>query len=304
MTSPLIDEMQLQAEIDELKLQFPDTQDAYRETCVLLFFRYGITPTANKLYQYVRKGSMSAPADALNKFWAELRDKSRVRIERTDIPENIKLTAGDLIAKLWIDAQKSAQDGFSELIENATAEILRYKIETEASRENLSKIQVQLSEAKIDLETVKNRLSEADYLIRLNTDTLAMKEKSLKSLENDKTVLIQQLDETKQSFSRDLAIINESLLLAESRFNSLEKKSLLELDSYRQQIKFSEKSIKQLEALRKNDQAIHLKEIERKQAQLLVYIEKLGKSYGLIDALKTENKTHIKKIKSYERRFK
>ncbi len=304
MTSPLIDEMQLQAQIDELKLQFPDTQDAYRETCVLLFFRYGITPTANKLYQYVRKGSMSAPADALNKFWAELRDKSRVRIERTDIPENIKLTAGDLIAKLWIDAQKSAQDGFSELIENATAEILRYKIETEASRENLSNIQVQLSEAKIDLETVKNRLSEADYLIRLNTDTLAMKEKSLKSLENDKTVLIQQLDETKQSFSRDLTIINESLLLAESRFNSLEKKSLLELDSYRQQIKISEKSIKQQEALRKNDQAIHLKEIERKQAQLLVYIEKLGKSYGLIDALKTENKTHIKKIKSYERRFK
>lgn len=304
MTSPLIDEMQLQAQIDELKLQFPDTQDAYRETCVLLFFRYGITPTANKLYQYVRKGSMSAPADALNKFWAELRDKSRVRIERTDIPENIKLTAGDLIAKLWIDAQKSAQDGFSELIENATAEILRYKIETEASRENLSNIQVQLSEAKIDLETVKNRLSEADYLIRLNTDTLAMKEKSLKSLENDKTVLIQQLDETKQSFSRDLTIINESLLLAESRFNSLEKKSLLELDSYRQQIKISEKSIKQQEALRKNDQAIHLKEIERKQAQLLFYIEKLGKSYGLIDALKTENKTHIKKIKSYERRFK
>ncbi|GAB3552032.1 hypothetical protein GCM10027343_37040 [Noviherbaspirillum agri] len=53
---------------------------------MLLFFRYGITPTTNKLYQLVRKGSMSAPAEALNKFWEDLRDKSRVRIEHRDLP--------------------------------------------------------------------------------------------------------------------------------------------------------------------------------------------------------------------------
>ena len=301
MTHPLINEKQLQAQIEELKIQFPDTQDAYREACVLLFFRYGIKPTANKLYQYVRKGSMSAPADALNKFWSELRDKSRVRIERSDIPENIKSGAGELIAKLWVDAQKAAQDGFSELIDNATSEILKFKLETETSRQNLANTRTQLAETRNDSENTLKRLSEADYLLRLNTETLAMKEKSLKSLEIDKSNLIKQLDETKESFSRDLVIINESLHIAELRFTSLEKKSLLELDAYRQQIKVSEKSIKQLEKVRKSDQAIYLREIERKQAQLLSCIEKLGKSHGLIDALKTENKLHIKKINSYQR---
>lgn len=301
MTNLLINEKQLQAQIDELKIQFPDTQDAYREACVLLFFRYGITPTANKLYQYVRKGSMSAPADALNKFWSELRDKSRVRIERSDIPENIKSGAGELIAKLWTDAQKAAQDGFSELIDNATSEILKFKLEAEISRQNLENIQTQLSETKNDLENALKRLSEADYLLRFNTETLAIKEKLLKSLEIDKSILIRQLDETKQSFSRDLVIINESLHIAELRFTSLEKKSLLELDVYRQQIKMSEKSIKQLEIYRRNDQTMYLKEIERKQTQLLSYIEKLGKSHGLINALKTENKLHLKKINSYQR---
>ncbi|MFD2274300.1 DNA-binding protein [Undibacterium arcticum] len=54
---------------------FTQTQDLYREVCVLLFFRYGMTPTANKLYQLVRKGSMTAPAEALNKFWEDLREK-------------------------------------------------------------------------------------------------------------------------------------------------------------------------------------------------------------------------------------
>ncbi len=35
----------------------------YREVCGLLFFRYGVTPTANKLYSLVRKGSMGTPAE-------------------------------------------------------------------------------------------------------------------------------------------------------------------------------------------------------------------------------------------------
>lgn len=301
MTIPLINENQLQAQIDDLKTQFPDTQDLYREACVLLFFRYGITPTANKLYQHVRKGSMSAPAEALNKFWAELRDKSQVRIERTDIPDNIKSAAGDFIAKLWVDAQNAAQDGFSELVVNATTELLKYKLEIEVSRQDLSNIQVQLSETKIDLENVKKRLSETDYLLRLNADTLTIKENVLKTLENDKSTLIKQLDETKQSFSKDLVLINESLRMAEFRFVSLEKKSLLEIDTYRQQIKKSEKSITQLEKVLKNDKAMYSKDIERRQTQLSSYIENLGKSQGLIDALKAENKHHIKKISSYQR---
>ena len=74
-------EKQLITDIERLREEFTQTQDLYREVCALLFFRYGLTPTANKLYQLVRKGSMTAPADALNKFWEDLREKSRVRIE-------------------------------------------------------------------------------------------------------------------------------------------------------------------------------------------------------------------------------
>lgn len=62
--------------VASLRKQFPNTLDLYREVCVLLFFRHGITPTANKLYQLVRKGSMSAPTQALNRFWGTLREGS------------------------------------------------------------------------------------------------------------------------------------------------------------------------------------------------------------------------------------
>src|SRR3546814_3870986 len=78
------------------------------EVCALLFFRYGVTPTANKLFQLVRKGSMSAPTEALSKFWEDLREKSRTRIEHPDLPDALKSVAGELVASLWTNAQAAA----------------------------------------------------------------------------------------------------------------------------------------------------------------------------------------------------
>ncbi|KVZ16053.1 hypothetical protein [Burkholderia stagnalis] len=45
------DETRLAAEIERLKADFPKTRALCREACALLFFRFGITPTANRLYQ-------------------------------------------------------------------------------------------------------------------------------------------------------------------------------------------------------------------------------------------------------------
>ena len=86
-------ENEILSEVEALKGQFSDTKALYREVCTLLFFRHGITPTTNKLYQYVRKGTMSTPAEALAKFWDELRNKARVEIDHPDLPDGIKVLA-------------------------------------------------------------------------------------------------------------------------------------------------------------------------------------------------------------------
>ena len=88
------EESEIQAEVEALRGRFSDTKALYREVCALLFFRYGITPTASKLYQHVRKGSMSAPAEALAKFWEDLRGKARVEIDHPDLPVALKEAAG------------------------------------------------------------------------------------------------------------------------------------------------------------------------------------------------------------------
>jgi hypothetical protein len=295
MNAIIVNEQQLQIEIEKLRSEFTETQDLYREVCVLLFFRYGITPTANKLYQYVRRGSMSAPADALNKFWSELRGKSRVRIERNDIPENISLAAGDFVATLWNEAQKAAQAGFTDLIENATAEILKFKLAAELARQDAAKLQVQLDVSNLDLKSTQKRLSETDNLLLVNTNTLAIQEKTLKSLKIERDNLSTALSEEKATFSRDLNLINASLQKAEERFRSLENKSLLEVDQARQLIKRLEKEIISLRKITKDEQSSYIKDQIKNQNIIAALNEKVGTLNGkLIEISKQLSKTSRK----------
>lgn len=295
MNAIIVNEQQLQIEIEKLRSEFTETQDLYREVCVLLFFRYGITPTANKLYQYVRRGSMSAPADALNKFWSELRGKSRVRIERNDIPENISLAAGDFVATLWNEAQKAAQAGFTDLIENATAEILKFKLNAELARQDAAKLQGQLDVSNLDLKSTQKRLSETDNLLLVNTNTLAIQEKTLKSLKIERDNLSTALSEEKATFSRDLNLINASLQKAEERFRSLENKSLLEVDQARQLIKRLEKEIISLRKITKDEQSSYIKDQIKNQNIIAALNEKVGTLNGkLIEISKQLSKTSRK----------
>jgi hypothetical protein len=302
MNAIIVNEQQLQIEIEKLKIQFPDTKDIYREVCILLFFRYGITPTANKLYQYVRRGSMSAPAEALNKFWLELRDKSRIRIERNDIPETISLAAGDFVATLWSEAQKAAQAGFTDLIENATAEILKFKLESQLARQDATKLQVQLDESNLELKKAKKITSEADYLLQVNTTALVHQEKSLTELKIERDNFQQLLIDSKLSFSKDLEGVNLSLYKAEERYVALEKKSLLEVDRARQQIKSLEKEMLTLRQTGKKEQSSYINELDKKMNVIAVLNNKVGMLNGKLIEIAKQNKKITAKLALAEKK--
>lgn len=298
----IVNEQQLQIDIEKLRGEFTETQDLYREVCVLLFFRYGITPTANKLYQYVRRGSMSAPAEALNKFWLELRDKSRIRIERNDIPETISLAAGDFVATLWNEAQKAAQAGFTDLIENATAEILKFKLESQLARQDATKLQVQLDESNLELKKAKKLTSEADYLLQVNTTALVHQEKSLTELKIERDIFQQLLIDTKLSFSKDLEGVNLSLYKAEERYVALEKKSLLEVDRARQQIKSLEKEMLTLRQTGKKEQSSYINELDKKMNVIAVLNNKVGMLNGKLIEIAKQNKKITAKLALAEKK--
>lgn len=303
MNTVIINEQQLQTEVDSLKTQFSDTKDIYREVCVLLFFRYGITPTANKLYQYVRRGSMSAPADALNKFWLELREKSRVRIERPDIPDNIATVAGDLIANLWNEAQKAAQAGFSELVDNATAEILKYKLQSEVAGQNMAKIGHLLSETQAELKNTLNRLSETENLHEADMLALANQEKSLKTLQNEYSNLQAAFTRAQESFGNEITNISNLMTKSEERFQLHEHKYLLEIDRERQKFILLRKELNKTRSSAKSEKNAFVKEIANLNKDNFSLNNKVGAFAGQIQGLKQRQAELIRQLKVIEKRL-
>ncbi|NML31209.1 DNA-binding protein [Paraburkholderia antibiotica] len=225
--------MTLESDIEAARERAPDTQALYREVCALLFFRYGETPTANRLYQLVRKGSMSAPAKALRDFWVEVRDKTRVDVGRPDLPPEVAAAAGELAAQLWrlsSDAATAALDVFRQ---DADAQIA-------ASRE-------QMREREIQCQRAEDRAAQvAEDAAAARTQVTAL-ETRLVELQTANEMLTAQLTASKdeiaagtaaladarRDFANELAKLRRSHEQNEQRLAATEKRALLEIESER-----------------------------------------------------------------------
>ena len=239
-----LNEQQLLSEISQLREQFPQTQDLYREVCTVLFFRHGITPTTNKLYQLVRKGSMSAPAEALTKFWQDLREKSRVRIEHPDLPEALKTAAGEMTAILWSQAQISAQESLAAFREQADARVSA--AETALAAAGLRE-QVAIGKslhAEEELRNIRQEVQALGQQLAASHATAAAVEAQLKQVQKDYEVQQQQtqkdseaqqqrLADARREFAVELDKLRSAASLAEERMAAAEKRALLEIDRER-----------------------------------------------------------------------
>lgn len=228
-------EQQIQKEIELLRGKFPQTQDLYREACVLLFFRFGITPTANKLYQFVRKGSMSAPAEALGKFWEDLRDKSRVRIEHPDLPDELRTAAGELTAAIWTQAQANAKEGLAAF--QAEAQTAVFEARTAQAASEADKVK-----ARSEADSVQTLLTEANARIRnfeqqlaAERATCAAQERQLRQAAEDLRRQEAALDLARREFTSEMEKHRVTSQLAEERYRAAEERALLEIDRERTQ---------------------------------------------------------------------
>lgn len=279
--SQIASDNQIQTEIDDIKTRFSNTQELYREVAALLFFRYGITPTANKLYQYVRKGSMTAPAEALNKFWADLREKSRVRIQAPDLPEELADQAGSLVAALWDMAQSQAQESFAHLRNDIEAQLIALRMERDSA------LDVQAA-SKNSLEVLAQSTARLEsQLGALTADKLALEAK-LVATNVDRERLQQEIKESRESFSSDLERVRASLNAIDARSEAEIKRCLIEID--RERI-LANKASKELNVAKSNlskQQAAGKAEMGKLQKQVSTLRESSGKLLGQLAQLKIQ----------------
>lgn len=237
VTTPIERDQQLGQDIARLREQFPHTQDLYREVCVLMFFRHGTTPTANKLYQLVRKGSMSAPAEALAAFWENLREKSRLRIDHPDLPQALKTAAGELTATLWSSAQQLAQDTLAAFRMDAQLAVETASLELASAQAEHAAGQMRLQQQEKIGATMLHRIGALEQQLAASTATKLALAAQLQQKNDDAAVhqkeYRQQLLEARREFTIDLDKLRAANRLADERSLAAETRALLEIDRER-----------------------------------------------------------------------
>jgi len=265
-------ETEIQKEIESLREKFTDTKALYREVCALLFFRYGITPTASKLYQYVRKGSMNTPADAVAKFWEELRSKARVEIDRPDLPNEVKAVAADAIQALWIHATERARN------ELATTR-LEMQVETQQAREAAQDAKRRLEDAMETIEQLRAQLdaandSEQQVKSELEAErrTSAATAAQCQELQRQVADLQEQAAAIRSDFAGELDKGRAAIAAANERSDTAERRALLEIDQERQARSRADKLV---ETLRNQVAAVNtqLREKELEHANIVLRLQ-------------------------------
>ncbi|PRY06297.1 DNA-binding protein [Paraburkholderia sp. BL25I1N1] len=225
--------MPLEADIEALRERISDTQELYREVCALMFFRYGETPTANKLYQLVRKGSMSAPAKALRDFWAEVRDKARVDVGQPDLPPEVASAAGELAATLWRlagDAANAALEVFKQDAQREIAAAVDHAQQTAAERDTAIAASEQASRDAADVRRENRKLLAR--LVELETAKTMLADQLAQS-RNVSAAASTALSDARREFAEELGKLRVMHNQSEQRLAATEKRALLEIDSER-----------------------------------------------------------------------
>ncbi|REE07089.1 plasmid replication DNA-binding protein KfrA [Paraburkholderia sp. BL27I4N3] len=289
MSDVLSPDAVLVAEIDRLKAAFPKTRELYREVCALLFFRFGITPTANRLYQLVKRGSMSTPTQVLGEFWTELREKSRVRIDHPDLPADLGAAAGELVATLWQRASASAEAALGALREELEAQRVEAQQAVTAARDELGRAETALEQRTAALLAAQVEVRELE---KAHAEAHAQRqalEAELGRLRDALAGRDRELVEVREGFSRDLEKQREAAERAGDRLRASEKRALLEIDRERNIAAKLQKEVDDAARRAERKDADHRRAVDTLQAQLGDARHQTGVLQGRLDAAQAEN---------------
>ena len=296
MSDVVPDETRLAAEIDRLKTAFPKTRELYREVCALLFFRFGITPTANRLYQLVKRGSMSTPTQVLGEFWAELREKSRVRIEHPDLPAELQAVAGELVAALWMKSTTSAHAALEALRTDAEAEKASARNEVAALQAELARTETALEQRTGALLAAQVRIQELEQAQAAGEATRQARETEIARQQHEIGARDRALVQARADFSGELEKLRGSAELAEERLRAAEKRALLEIERERGVSARSQKEVEAAARRAEQTETRHREEIQVLQTQLGDVRHHAGVVEGNLEALRSSNAIYANEL--------
>jgi len=233
MAELVIDEKALQADIDEARARVVDTKELYKWVCSLLFFRYGITPTTNRLYQLVRKGSMQTVTTALSTFWQDLREKSRIKIEHPGVPESLIAVTGDMIAAIWEKASLEAKSQFDAALAEAHTEVEATRSLADEAKRSAIALGSSVTALQTKIDQARAALTTANSEIQMERHAHAASAARFETVQVEARGLRDALADARKDFAIQLDKAREAVQLSEERLRAAERRALLEIDRER-----------------------------------------------------------------------
>jgi chromosome segregation ATPase len=281
-------EAKIHADVETLRQSISETQELYREVCTLLFFRYGITPTANKLYQYVRKGSMSAPAEALAKFWEDLREKSRVRIEHPDLPDSLKSAAGDLVVALWTQAHTAAQEGLAAFRSEAQESILEARAAQISAENERAAALLELQQTIQDIQAATERALTLERELATEQGGRAALVTQLEAAGRQQAALETALADARRDFAVELEKLRQALQKSEDRCEAAEKRALLEIERERTAAAKAQKEVDHARQYQQDAEQRHRTEMAQILVDLGAARQNVGVAEGMLHEMRSQ----------------
>lgn len=223
----------LQEDVNALKNLSLDTQALYLRVCHLMFFKYGVMPTTNKLYQFVHKGSMTVVSEVVKLFLAQLREKSRVLVDNGGLPDHVREEAGELLGALWRRALESAEANLAGFKSEAEDKV---RIANERAQEAENKATLdrartaQLTEHVSQLEREKEDLAR-----RLDVAEMASADlqRQLEDQQGKTAEVLAHLEQAKRDIDAEAQRTREQFQAQEAYYKDVERRAMTEVDRQR-----------------------------------------------------------------------
>jgi chromosome segregation ATPase len=231
--------------------------------------------------------------EALTRFWATLRDKSRVRIEHPDLPAELHSATGELAAALWTRAVDMAQEQLATAQHEAqrlVAEAQARQTQAEAERDRLRQ---ELTGSAAALDGAQTRITERDQALAISVAAASALQEQVRLAQQGEQHLQRALEGARRDFTSELDKLRADSALAQERLKAAETRALREIERERQAAARLQKELDA--ATRKAEQGStrHRDEVQKLQGQVGDLRQQLGVLEGNLDALRTANARYI-----------
>lgn len=204
---------------------------------------------------------MSAPGEALNAFWKQLRDSSRISVVAPDVPESLRDAAGQLAVTFWKSAMQAAEDAFAVLRGEVQVQVDDARMALSAADDLAQSRRKLLDEREAELETERRVNQELSAQVSVQKDDIARLEGELAGARHETKAVSARLEETYGIHAREIQAAHTAAAQARDSFLASERRFLLDLDRERTA---TAKVQKQLES----EQASNRRDVEKLRSEV------------------------------------